>query len=69
MFFERSLNDLNSKIEQIEAEIVRVYNVHNPCEHLSQPYKKFERDRMHDIAKLQEILQQYKIAIKALTEC
>lgn len=69
MFFERPLFDLNEKIAQIENEIVRVYNVHNPCEHLSPPYKKFEKGRMQDIAKLQETLQEYKIAIKVLTEC
>lgn len=69
MFFDSPFNDLNSKIEQIESEIVRVYNVKNPCEHLSPPYKRFENGRNQDIEKLQERLLEYKIAIKALNEC
>lgn len=69
MFFEKPIFDLNEKISQIEKEMVRVYNVHNTCEHGSQPYKNFEIDRKKDIKKLQEKILEYKIAIKTLTEC
>lgn len=69
MFFERPIFDLNEKIAQIENELVRVYDVCNTCKHKSQTYNNFEINRKKDIEKFQEILLQYKTAIKVLTEC
>lgn len=57
---------LQSRLEEIESELNRVQSIHL-SEFSKQSFLDFERNKKQDCNELEELVAQYKRAIKVLT--